>query len=422
MTLEAIEDTAPTAPPKNAPELTGGSWGLGARLFHDSRSMCGKCHAIHGDGPKIGPDLGRLTARDYASVLKDIQIPSRMINPDYTTHLVQTVDGRALTGVISSSGDQLLIADSRGDTVRIDRGLVESIKALPQSVMPTGLLDKLSQSEQRDLLTYLLTPPPHMPLAGKLEAPPTRTQAEVALALQDSQAVATPLKQLKLVLVDGVKDHGPGEHDYPAWQQAWLELLRSAEAVEISTARNFPSQDQLSSADVLVFFQKGAFSVQRASSLDKFLQRGGGAVFIHWAVNGDDRAVEFAQRIGLASMGTSIKYRHGPLTLDLHNRQHPILRNFDRLQLYDESYWKLSGDTGQVTLLASSREDDQDWPQMWVRDHQPGRVFVSIPGHYSWTFDDPLFRILLLRGIAWTADQPIDRFNPLVTPGARIQQ
>ena len=41
-------------------------------------------------------------------------------------------------------------------------------------------------------------------------------------------------------------------------------------------------------------------------------------------------------------------------------------------------------------------------------------------GHYSWTFDDPLFRILLLRGIAWTTQEEVDRFNDLVTPGARM--
>jgi type 1 glutamine amidotransferase len=46
---------------------------------------------------------------------------------------------------------------------------------------------------------------------------------------------------------------------------------------------------------------------------------------------------------------------------------------------------------------------------------------VSIPGHFSWTFDDPLFRILLLRGVAWTAKEPVDRFNELVTLGARLK-
>ena len=49
-------------------------------------------------------------------------------------------------------------------------------------------------------------------------------------------------------------------------------------------------------------------------------------------------------------------------------------------------------------------------------------MFVSIPGHSGWTFDDSLFRILLLREIAWAAHGPLDRFNELVTPGARMSR
>jgi type 1 glutamine amidotransferase len=57
---------------------------------------------------------------------------------------------------------------------------------------------------------------------------------------------------------------------------------------------------------------------------------------------------------------------------------------------------------------------------LWARQTGKGRVFVSIPGHYTWTFDDPLFRLLLLRGIAWTAGESVDRFNELATLGARL--
>lgn len=229
-------------------------------------------------------------------------------------------------------------------------------------------------------------------------------------------------RPLNLVLVDGVKDHGPGEHDYPAWQRVWEQLFLADRSLTISTARDFPSDAQLAAADVVVFFQKGSFSGIRPAKLDAYLKRGGGAVYIHWAVNGDDRSADFARRIGLASHGGNIKYRHGPLSLAIHNQDHPIVRNFDQLQLYDESYWKLSGDPGDITLLATSMEDGEPTPQMWVTDQHGGRVFVSIPGHYSWTFDDPLFRILLLRGIAWTASEPVDRFNALVTPGARMSR
>ena len=71
--------------------------------------------------------------------------------------------------------------------------------------------------------------------------------------------------------------------------------------------------------------------------------------------------------------------------------------------------------------FGASREDNADQPQMWAIDHHPGRVFVSIPGHYMWTFDDPLFRTLIVRGIAWVGNRPVDRFNELIPLDARIE-
>ena len=54
----------------------------------------------------------------------------------------------------------------------------------------------------------------------------------------------------------------------------------------------------------------------------------------------------------------------------------------------------------------------------WTMGPSKGRVFVSIPGHYSWTFDAPMSREVLFRGIAWAAKEPVDRFNDLVCQGA----
>lgn len=415
-----LDDTKSINSKESIPEIAGGSWGRGRRLFHDERTLCARCHAVGGEGAKIGPDLGNLVYRDYASALRDVLEPSRSINPDYLSQVLVTSDGRVLAGVVSTEGDQVVVADSKGEIQKVAKGDIDQIQPVTTSVMPQGLLDKLSETERKDLFTYLMTPAPTMPLDSPLQAPPVRSRAEVATALAGSQAVPLPLKKLNMILVDGVKDHGPGEHDYPAWQRAWSELLAAANQVEITTVRDFPSEEQLDKADVVIFFQKGSFSFQRSVQMDKFLKRGGGAVFVHWAVNGDDRVQEFSKRIGFASWGGKISYRHGPLTLDVVNKQHPIMRNYEKLALYDESYWKLTGNPADVTVLATSSEDGEATPQIWIRDHQPGRVFVSIPGHYNWTFDDPLFRILLLRGIAWTADQPLDRFNDLVTPGARM--
>ena len=86
----------------------------------------------------------------------------------------------------------------------------------------------------------------------------------------------------------------------------------------------------------------------------------------------------------------------------------------------DETYWKMVGSLKADRVLATAVEDNQPQPQLWSLERGKGRVFVSIPGHYSWTFDDPLFRVLLLRGIAWAAKEPVDRFNDLVWPGADV--
>ncbi len=418
-------DTAETAASqagseRRIAEIEGGSWARGRRVFRSEKAGCFKCHAVGGGGATIGPDLVNMIHRDYTSLLRDMSNPSFTINPDYIGHVVALKDGRVLTGVLQSKDDHLLLGDEKGVLTKLSRDDIEEMSPSKTSVMPQGIVQKLSDEELRDLMTYLLTRPPHMPLDSPLPAPPMRTQTEVTAALAGAPESPASTRPLNLVLVDGVKDHGPGEHDYPAWKSAWEKLLSAADDVTVSTAREFPSDEQLNAADVLLFFQKGSFDGDRPAKLDQFLARGGGAVYIHWAVNGNDQVQDFAKRIGLASWGGRIAFRHGPLTLDIHSTDHPIVRNFDQLKLYDESYWKLTGSPSDITLLATSMEDGMATPQMWTKESGLGRVFVSIPGHYNWTFDDPLFRILLLRGIAWTAKEPVDRFNDLVPIGARM--
>ncbi|MGI9429803.1 MAG: ThuA domain-containing protein, partial [Bythopirellula sp.] len=86
-----------------------------------------------------------------------------------------------------------------------------------------------------------------------------------------------------------------------------------------------------------------------------------------------------------------------------------------------ESYWQLRGDPSQITVLGTGEEEGEPQPLFWTVERGRGRVFVSIPGHYMWTFDDPIFRTVLLRGIAWAGHRQVDRFNSLVTLDARIE-
>jgi type 1 glutamine amidotransferase len=334
---------------------------------------------------------------------------------------VLLVDGRTLAGTVRADGKRLIVSDTEGKETVVPRDEVDEMQHSPLSIMPEGIPKLLGEARLKDLLTFLLVAPPQMPVYGDQAPPPPRTMAEVEAALAGGDPPPRSPKELNIVLVAGAKDHGPGEHDYPAWQVQWQRLLELDESVSVAVANSWPSAEQLAAADALVFYQKGEWTPERARDLDAFLARGGGASYIHYAVDGGNDAAGFAERIGLAWQGGRSKFRHGELDLDFApGRDHPIARNFDKIHFRDESYWQPVGDPRRISLLATGVEDGQPQPLFWTREHGKGRVFVSILGHFSWTFDDPLFRLLLLRGIAWSTGESVDRFNALVLPGARV--
>jgi putative heme-binding domain-containing protein len=402
-------------------ELDGGSWARGRKVFFSEPASCFKCHSVHAQGGNIGPDLTNLVHRDYPSVLRDITQPSFAINPDHIAYVVRLKDDRTITGVVRTIEGKLHIGDKDGKTTVTDKSEVAEMRPSPLSIMPDDLLKKLTPEQSRDLLTFLLTPAPHMPedYVGSEKRPRPRTLAEVNAILAGAPSPAEKTRPLRAVLVAGAKDHGPGEHDYPAWQKAWAELLSAGDAIEVATAMNWPAKEEFQKADVLVFFQRGDWDAKRAADVDAFLERGGGLVYIHWAVDGQKDAPGFAKRIGL-TWGAGAKFRHGPVELDFKASKHPVTRNFDKLKLVDESYWQLTGELPKERVLGWANEGAKPQPLFWTLEQSKGRVFVSIPGHYSWSFDDPLFRVLLLRGIAWSAREPVDRFNDLVWPGADV--
>ena len=66
-----------------------------------------------------------------------------------------------------------------------------------------------------------------------------------------------------------------------------------------------------------------------------------------------------------------------------------------------------------VRVLACAKVDGESRPLIWTHEHGQGRIFASVPGHYTRTLNDPLFRVLLLRGIAWAAGDDSARFEIL---------
>ncbi len=409
--------------PRDIPELKGGDRARGREVFFSDQALCSRCHKVRGEGGKIGPDLSNLVQRDYASVLRDVREPSATINPDHIAYVVEMKDGRQLIGVPRTVDGKLILGDNAGKEFTLKKDGIESMKPMATSIMPEGIDKTLGPDKLRDLLTFLLTEPLKPAPPDREGAPPPRKKAEVEAVLKGSVEPKKPLRKLNVVLTAGPKDHGLGEHDYPLWQRRWVKLLDLADNVTVSEAMEWPTAAQFEKADLIVFYSSNpGWNEDRAKVLDAYLKRGGGLVYLHWAVNGQQAVDALSDRIGLASKPGQAKFRHGPLELSFPDAKHLIARNFDKVKFEDESYWKMSGDPKSITVVATGEEEGAAQPLMWTREVGKGRVFVSIPGHYTWTFDDPLYRILILRGMAWSAGEPVDRFNPLVFEGARLKE
>ena len=127
------------------------------------------------------------------------------------------------------------------------------------------------------------------------------------------------------------------------------------------------------------------------------------------------------------------------MNLKLAEKEHPILLGLPKeMQFVDEPYWPFIGDKSGITVLATSDEmtqrgddraknsgDDrvESIPVFWTYEPKDtkGRVFVCIFGHYMWTFDDPFFRLMLLRGMGWAAKDDVYRFDKLAVDGVEMR-
>ncbi|HEV8603844.1 MAG TPA: ThuA domain-containing protein [Tepidisphaeraceae bacterium] len=274
-------------------------------------------------------------------------------------------------------------------------------------------------------------PQPHVNVA-----PPPRSRAEVEAILNKAPKTDQPLRHLNILLVAGPKDHGPGEHDYPRWQKEWAPLMSKADNVKITTAFPWPTSDQWTGVDLAVFYLKTKWDASQLADIKSLQDRGAGIVTIHWAIGCDQEWDNHANRFGLSYRAAS--FRHGKVNLKLTDKEHPILLGLPpAMQFVDEPYWPFIGDKSKVNVLATSDEmiqrgddrsknpgDDrvESIPVFWACEpaDSKGRVFVSIFGHYMWTFDDPFFRLMLLRGMGWAAKDNPYRFDSLSIDGVEL--
>jgi putative membrane-bound dehydrogenase-like protein len=125
----------------------------GQKVF---RENCSECHKIGNFGYEVGPDLLSVVTRPKEALLNDILIPSQNIEDGYEEYLIDTIDGRMITGVIANqTATSITLRRAKGEQDTVPRSAIASLRSLNVSPMPDDLEKKISVERMADLLAYL---------------------------------------------------------------------------------------------------------------------------------------------------------------------------------------------------------------------------------------------------------------------------
>jgi putative membrane-bound dehydrogenase-like protein len=123
--------------------------------------LCGACHRLFGEGGQIGPDLTPFQRDNLEAMLMSIVNPGGEIREGYESVVVETKDGRSLSGFVAEQfEDGLVLRGLDGGRQLVRHAEIAETRAAGASLMPEGLLEALEEQQVRDLFAYLRSTQP----------------------------------------------------------------------------------------------------------------------------------------------------------------------------------------------------------------------------------------------------------------------
>jgi putative membrane-bound dehydrogenase-like protein len=125
------------------------------------QQRCISCHRANGEGFSLGPDLTTVRNAGREKLLVNILDPSREVQPNYVSFLVETTDGQSVLGVITSDTQTgVTIRQAYGRETTVPRARIKRMTSQGKSVMPDALEVGLKPQDLADLLTFVETATP----------------------------------------------------------------------------------------------------------------------------------------------------------------------------------------------------------------------------------------------------------------------
>ena len=120
------------------------------------RNLCAVCHRLDQEGHAVGPDLFDIRRQPKDNILFHLIVPDAEIAPAFASYVVETKDGRLLTGILASeTPTSITLRGPLAQETSLLRSEIAKIEAAPGSLMPNGLETTMSKQDLADLLAYL---------------------------------------------------------------------------------------------------------------------------------------------------------------------------------------------------------------------------------------------------------------------------
>jgi len=130
----------------------------GAEIF---KKNCMICHAIAGQGARIGPNLDGIGGRGVPRVVEDILDPSRNVDRAFRVTLFTMSDGDVQSGLFRrEEGEMVVVADSTGKETSIPKKDIAERRESELSLMPDNFAQILAPKDFNDLLAFLVSKGP----------------------------------------------------------------------------------------------------------------------------------------------------------------------------------------------------------------------------------------------------------------------
>jgi putative heme-binding domain-containing protein len=90
-------------------------------------------------------------------LLSNIVDPSADVDRDFQLSVIETIDGRTLSGIVTRDTDKMITIQTQTNTLSLTTDQIEDRSLSRKSMMPDGLLDAMSDNDIRDLIAYLMS-------------------------------------------------------------------------------------------------------------------------------------------------------------------------------------------------------------------------------------------------------------------------